>query len=94
MLFEQYIMALNWEKYDIEVWDDDTIKRKRILFDFMQQMFNRLDGLYMDEKWLFIYTIKISVEEAECSGSWNTEQKKRTEKKEGISKPSPKNPVF
>ena len=30
--FEQYIMAPRWDKYDIEVRDDDTIKRSRIYF--------------------------------------------------------------
>ena len=29
-------MALNRDKYDIEVLDDDAIKRNQILFDFMQ----------------------------------------------------------
>ena len=52
-------MALNRDKYDIEVRDDDAIKRNRILFDFMQQTFSCLDGLYMYEKYLYIYTIKI-----------------------------------
>ena len=27
LLFEQYRMALNWDKYDIEVQNDDAIKR-------------------------------------------------------------------
>ena len=42
-------MALKKDKYDIEVQDDDEIKRDQIFFDFMQQTFNLLDGLYMDE---------------------------------------------
>ena len=46
VLFEQYIMALNWDKCDIEVRNDDAIKRNQILFDFIQQTFNSLDGLY------------------------------------------------
>ena len=50
MLFEQYIMALKRDKYDIEVQNYDAIKRNRILFDLMQQTFNRLDGLYLHEK--------------------------------------------
>ena len=47
-LFEKYRMALKRGKYDIEVRDDDAIKLNRILFDFMQQNFSCLDGLYMD----------------------------------------------
>ena len=51
-------MALNPDRYDIEVQNDDAINRNRILCDFMQQMFNRLDGLYMHKKCLLINTIK------------------------------------
>ena len=40
-------MALNQDKYDIEVQNDDAIKCNQILFNFMQQMFNNLDGLYL-----------------------------------------------
>ena len=40
-------MAVNWDKYDIEVQNDDAIKRNQILFDFMQRTFNCMDGLYM-----------------------------------------------
>ena len=40
-------MALDQEKYDIEVRNADAIKRNGILFDFMQRTFNRLDGLYL-----------------------------------------------
>ena len=52
MLFEQYIMSLIWDKYDIEVRNDDAIKRNQILFDFMQRTFNHLDGLYLHEFFL------------------------------------------
>ena len=58
LLLEQYIMALKREKYDIEVRDDDAIKRNRIFFDFMQQTLNRLYELYMDGRFILIYTIK------------------------------------
>ena len=51
-------MALNQEKYDIEVRDDGAIKRNRIFFDFIQRTFNHLDGLYMDEIFILINTIK------------------------------------
>ena len=57
MLFEQYRMALNWEKYDTEVRNDDAIKCNRILFDFMQRTFNCLDGLYLFEICLLIDAI-------------------------------------
>ena len=36
LLFEQYRMALKRDKYDIEVQNDDAIKRNRILFDFVR----------------------------------------------------------
>ena len=52
VFFEIYIMALNLDKYDIEVRDDDAIKRNQVFFDFMQQMFSCIDGLYMDKKCL------------------------------------------
>ena len=32
LLFEQYKMALNWEKYDIEVRNDDAINCNQICF--------------------------------------------------------------
>ena len=51
-------MVINRYKYDIEVRDDDAIKHNRIFFDFMQQTFSFLDELYMDEKCLFMDTIK------------------------------------
>ena len=50
-------MALKRDKYDIEVQNDDAIKRNQIFFDFMQRVFNRLDGLYLHEKSLLIDTI-------------------------------------
>ena len=57
-IFEQYIMDLYWDKYNIEIQDDNTIKRNRIFFDFMQQTFNSLDGLYIHENFLLIDAIK------------------------------------
>ena len=57
LLFEQYRMAHKRDKYEIEVRDDDAIKRSGF-FDFMQQTFNLLDGLYMDGKFILIDTIK------------------------------------
>ena len=43
-------MALDWDKYDIEVQNDDAIKRNQIFFDFMQRTLNCLYGLYLHEK--------------------------------------------
>ena len=57
MLFEQYTMDLNQEKYDIEVRNDDAIKCNRILFDFMQRTFNPLYGSCLHKKCLLIDTI-------------------------------------
>ena len=57
LLFEKYRMDLKWDKYEIEVQNYDAIKRNRILFDFMQQTFNRMDGLYLHETSLLIDTI-------------------------------------
>ena len=57
LLFEQYRMALNWEKYDIEFLNDDAIKHNQILFDFMQRILNSLYGLYLYEKCPLIDTI-------------------------------------
>ena len=58
VLFEQYRIALKRDKYGIAVRDDDALKRNRILSDSMQRMFISLDGLYMDENFIFIYAIK------------------------------------
>ena len=58
VLFEQYIQAFNRDKYDIGVQNDDAIKHNQILFDFMQQTFNRLDGLYLKKYIILIDTIK------------------------------------
>ena len=44
VFFQSYRMALNRYKYDIEVQYDGAIKRNKIYFDLMQQMFNPLDG--------------------------------------------------
>ena len=47
-------MALNLDKYDIEARNDDAIKRNQPLFDFMQKMFNQMDGFYLHKICLFI----------------------------------------
>ena len=40
LLFEKYRMALNRDKYEIEVQNDNARKRNQTLFDFMQGTFN------------------------------------------------------
>ena len=57
MLFEQYRIDINRDKYDVYVQNDDTIKHNQIFFDFMLQMFNHLDELYLHEKCPLIDTI-------------------------------------
>ena len=47
-------MDLNWDKYEIEVRNDDAIKRSQTIFDFVQRTFNRLDGLYLRNFFLLI----------------------------------------
>ena len=42
LLFERYIMALNQDKYNIEVQNDDATKRNRIFFDFVKQNSNHM----------------------------------------------------
>ena len=57
LLFEKYRMDLNRDKYDIEFRNYDAIKRNQILSDFMQRNFNRIDGLYLRERFIFIDVI-------------------------------------
>ena len=57
LLFEEYRTSLNRDKYEIEVRNDDAIKRNQILFGFMQQTFNRMDGLYQHGRFPLIYGI-------------------------------------
>ena len=57
VLFEQYILAINEGKYDIEVQNDDAIKRNRIFYHFMKKTFNRMDELYLRERCLLIDAI-------------------------------------
>ena len=51
LLFEKYRMALNLDKYDIEVQNYYAIKHNRIFFDFVQQTFNHLYGIYLCERY-------------------------------------------
>ena len=57
VLFEKYRMALQRDKYAIEIQGDDAIKCNQLFFDFMLRMFNRLNQLYEKGKSLLIYTI-------------------------------------
>ena len=92
LLFEQYITALNWDKYYIEVRNYDAINRNRILFDFVQLTFNRLDGLYFREIFLHIDVImKDKLREHSAAEIEKINRKKgQKQKKEGTYKPSPK----
>ena len=51
-------MALDPEKFDIEVRNDDAIKRNQIFFDLIQRTFNCLDLLNLHEIFVMIKTIK------------------------------------
>ena len=48
-------MALNQDKYDLKVRNQYAIKRNGIFFYLMQRAFNRMDGLYLRERYLLIY---------------------------------------
>ena len=54
LLFEQYRMALNQDKYEIEARNDYAIKCNQIFFYFMKRTFNSMDGLYLREMCLLI----------------------------------------
>ena len=97
LLFEQYRMALNWYKYDIEVQNYDAINRNRILFDFMQRKFKYLDGLYSREKRLLMDTIIMINQGSRVQRKLkklNREKNSRNKRKEGTSDPSPKKACF
>ena len=97
LIFEQYRMNLNREKYCIEVRNDDAIKRNKIFFDFMQLSFNQLDGFYLREICLLIYAIMEDQTRKQSSAEiekLNRLIKARKKIKEGKYKPSPKNPVY
>ena len=87
LLFEQYIMNINRDKYDIEVRDDDALKRNRILFYFMQRTFNNLDGLYMDETFILMNE-KNQLREQSAAEVERLEIEKRSETKKRKIHPS------
>ena len=97
LIFEQYIIAFNRDKYYIEVQNDASIKCNRLLFYFMQQTFNRLDSLYLRARCLLVDAImedqmrKQSASEIE---KLNREIKARNKRKELKYKPSPEKPVL
>ena len=81
------------EKYDIEVRNDDAIKRNRIFFDFIQQTFNHLDESHLCEKCLLIDTIikyQLKNQSAVEIEKLNRVKKAKNKRNEGKSKPSPK----
>ena len=89
-------MALNWEKYDIKVRNDETIKSNQILFNFMQWTFNRLDELCLREICLLIDAImKDQLREKSAAEIEKLNRKKvQRQKKEDTSKPSLKKDVL
>ena len=83
LLFEQYIMALNQDIYDIEVQNDDAIKRNQIFFVFVQRTFNSLDGIFLRERCLLIDTIIKDQLRKQCTSEIEIlNREKRTETKE------------
>ena len=97
LFFEIYIMALNHDKYDIEVRNDDAIKRNQRFFDFMQRTFNCLDRLYLHERFILIDAIvkdQLSNQSEAEIEKLNREKNSRNKRKEGKYKPSPKNLVL
>ena len=90
-------MALNQDKYDIEVRDIDAIKRNQIFFDSMQRTFSCLYGLYIDEEYLLIDIIKkyqYRKQSATEVERLNRDKKDRNKRKEGTYEPSPKKGYF
>ena len=90
-------MALNWDKYYIEVQDDDAIKCNQIFYDFVQRMLNHMDGLFMVEHFILIYAIKKDKLRKQSAAKFeipNREKKDRKRKKETTSKPSTKKGFF
>ena len=72
-------MALKRDKYDIEFWDNDTIKRNQFFFSCKERLIVWMNYVWM--KTLLWIQSKISIEEADCSGSWKNEQRKRDRNK-------------
>ena len=50
-------MDINWDKDDIQVRNNDAMKRNQILSDFMQRTFIRIDGLYLRERFILMDAI-------------------------------------
>ena len=96
LLFEQYIMGLNQDKYAIKVRNDDAIKCNQIFSDFMQWTFNCLDALYLRERCLLIDMIMKINWGIRVQQKLKTEQRKksRNKRKEGTSEPSPNKSWF
>ena len=84
LIFEQYRMALNPGKYDIEFQNDDAIKRNRLFFYLMQKMLNWLDGFYSRERFILIDAMMEDKTRkqiaAEWSKYWRSEQRNKNQK--------------
>ena len=96
LLFEQYRIDFKRYKYDIEDWDDGAIKRNLIFFDFMQQTFNRMDGLYMDKFFILVYTMKKGQlrKHSATEVEWLDREKSTETQMEHIFKTSSKKSIF
>ena len=97
LLIEQYRMPINQDKYEIRVQNDDAIKSNQIFFYFMQQTFNRLDGLYLRETCILIDVIMKDQLREQISAEiekLNREKKARNKIKKCTSKTSPKKVFF
>ena len=91
VLFEQYRIALKWDKDEIDIEGEDAINRNRLFFDFMTRMFDHLNQLYEMEKSLLIDTIlkyHLRKESAKENSSEPSPSRKESAK-EIISRPSP-----
>ena len=74
-------MAIKQDKYEIQFQNDYAIKRNQIFFDFMLQMFNHLDELYLHEKCPLIDTIKTDQQRKQSSVEiLKSEQRKKFQK--------------
>ena len=89
-------MALNRNKYDIEVRDDDTIKHDQIFLISC----NERSMVWMDYIWMKFYFDRYNKKDQFRKQSaaeveiLNRDKKERNKKKEGTSKPSPKKRLF
>ena len=76
-------MDFNQDKYDIDVRNDDSIKRNQIFFDFLQWTFNLLYGLYLNDKCLLINTIKEDQYRKQSAAEIEKLNREKKERKKG-----------